>query len=649
RRVRRRSLHRRAAGQLLPLVHVGGAVGHQGGHRGVRVGEQGRHLRVHHHPRGLQVRGGSGPSRGPQALPARRPPVGQGRVDRGPRRRRAADRGPHRRRGHGLRPGRQLPRGPAPRLRILIPTPEVGEPHPAPPPDPDTTHARDQHHLLSPRRRPDLGLHRRPDRPRAVADLRDHEHHQHGPRRPVLARRRDLRPGLRPPGLDLAGSADRPPDPGDRRPPHREIRPAALRAESAQHPHRHARPFVPHPTARSHDLGWPSPPGPRPRRVHSRPLRRGLPRLPPRRRRPGAGAAGPPVARRLQDELRGEAAGDDRPAGSRRRHGHRHEPHPHAHLRPRCRPGRRRWRARRPHPQRLLPDGLRRDADVFHRGDRRRAGEPPRHPRRRIGPVGHRGVPLCLPRSRLGPDRDPHPHGRRRRVPTPGPVLVMTSTETRPQAATTRTLSTGARIGLGAAVVAATAALGMFGPPGIRSLTVLVMILSIYAVSYGVLLGFVDLPSLGQSLFFGVGAYCAILPLTRADWSLWAVLGTSLVVGLALAFVTGTVAVRLSEAYHVIVTALFGAVAQLAADNFTPITGGEGGLSARIPPLRLGPWEISVYDAVPAFLLYLAFAVVAFLLMYGLVRSPIGTVWKAIRDNQDRALSAGYNVYAYKL
>ncbi|MFO7294057.1 MAG: branched-chain amino acid ABC transporter permease [Actinomycetes bacterium] len=225
----------------------------------------------------------------------------------------------------------------------------------------------------------------------------------------------------------------------------------------------------------------------------------------------------------------------------------------------------------------------------------------------------------------------------------------MTATETRPQAATPRTLSTGARIGIGAAVVAATAALGMFGPPGIRSLTVLVMILSIYAVSYGVLLGFVDLPSLGQSLFFGVGAYCAILPLTRADWSLWAVLGTSLVVGLALAFVTGTVAVRLSEAYHVIVTALFGAVAQLAADNFTPITGGEGGLSARIPPLRLGPWEISVYDAVPAFLLYLAFAVVAFLLMYGLVRSPIGTVWKAIRDNQDRALSAGYNVYAYKL
>lgn len=225
----------------------------------------------------------------------------------------------------------------------------------------------------------------------------------------------------------------------------------------------------------------------------------------------------------------------------------------------------------------------------------------------------------------------------------------MTDTAQSQSRVSTGTAPVGTRIGIGVAVVAGTAALGIFGPPGARSLAVLIMILSIYAVSYGVLLGFVDLPSLGQSLFFGVGAYCAILPLAKAEWSLWAVLGTSLVVGLVLAFITGSVAVRLSEAYHVIVTALFGAVAQLAANNFTPITGGEGGLSARIPPLRIGSWELSVYDRIPSFLLYLGFAVLSFVVLYGLSRSPIGTVWKAIRDNQDRAESAGYNVYTYKL
>ncbi len=205
------------------------------------------------------------------------------------------------------------------------------------------------------------------------------------------------------------------------------------------------------------------------------------------------------------------------------------------------------------------------------------------------------------------------------------------------------------RVVAGIAVVAVLVVLGFTTGPGLRAVLGLILVLSIFAVAYGVLLGFANQPSLGQSLFFGLGAYSMILPLINFEWGFWQVVGLALALGLGAGLLVGAVAVRLTEAYHVIVTALFASVAYLAANNFTPITGGEGGLSARIPPVRLGPFGLSVYEPVQNYLLALGFAAASFLFFYVLVRSPVGTVWQAIRDNEARAVSAGYNVYAYKL
>jgi branched-chain amino acid transport system permease protein len=206
-----------------------------------------------------------------------------------------------------------------------------------------------------------------------------------------------------------------------------------------------------------------------------------------------------------------------------------------------------------------------------------------------------------------------------------------------------------ARIAIGVAVVGILVLLGFTVGPGLRSVLGLILVLSIFAVAYGVLLGFANQPSLGQSLFFGLGAYSVILPIVNFEWGFWQVVGLALGLGLVAALLVGAVAVRLTEAYHVIVTALFASVANLAANNFTPITGGEGGLSTQIPPVPLGPLSFSVYEPVQHYLLTLAFAAGSYLFFYVLVRSPVGTVWQAIRDNEARAVSAGYNVYAYKL
>jgi branched-chain amino acid transport system permease protein len=206
-----------------------------------------------------------------------------------------------------------------------------------------------------------------------------------------------------------------------------------------------------------------------------------------------------------------------------------------------------------------------------------------------------------------------------------------------------------ARLGAAGLSTLALLMVGVMASPGLRSVLVLVLVLSIFAVSYGVLLGFVNQPSLGQSLFFGLGAYGVIRPFSGGTAGFWEGIVAALLLGLVGGLLVGAIAVRLSEAYHVIVTALFASVAHLAANNLVTVTGGTGGLSARVPPVSLGPIQLSVYDSLQQYLLALAFAVISFGIFYTLVRSPLGTVWRAIRENEPRALSTGYNTYAYKL
>ena len=66
-----------------------------------------------------------------------------------------------------------------------------------------------------------------------------------------------------------------------------------------------------------------------------------------------------------------------------------------------------------------------------------------------------------------------------------------------------------------------------------------------------------------------------------------------------MALVLGYISVRLSEAYFVIVTALFSAVFYLVSLDQIEITGGDDGLSIPLGPISIGPWEISVFTWPP--------------------------------------------------
>lgn len=190
---------------------------------------------------------------------------------------------------------------------------------------------------------------------------------------------------------------------------------------------------------------------------------------------------------------------------------------------------------------------------------------------------------------------------------------------------------------------------GLAAPSGLRSLLMVMMIYSIFAMAYGVLLGYANQPSLGQSLFFGIGAYGVILPILRFDFGFWAALALALAAGSVAALLVGSLAVRVTEAYHVIFTALIASVGYLVAKNMPSVTGGSGGLPADIPAIIIGPLEFSIYDSTTNYLMILAFAFLVYLGLHRLVNSPLGKIWIAIRENEARTSFLRYNVYYYKL
>ena len=191
--------------------------------------------------------------------------------------------------------------------------------------------------------------------------------------------------------------------------------------------------------------------------------------------------------------------------------------------------------------------------------------------------------------------------------------------------------------------------LGLFSSSGFLSLAIIMIIYSIYAVSYDLLLGYANQPSLGHSLFFGLGAYGMVLPVLHWQWGFWEAMGLALLAGAVGGLVVGFLAVRVTEAYHVILTALIASVVFLLAKNMTPLTGGSGGLSFTVPPIFIGPLKLSVYESSTSFFLVLAFGLAVFLFLRRLVGTPLGRVWVGIRENETRMVSLGYNVYYYKL
>ncbi|MEW5729794.1 MAG: branched-chain amino acid ABC transporter permease, partial [Pseudomonadota bacterium] len=169
---------------------------------------------------------------------------------------------------------------------------------------------------------------------------------------------------------------------------------------------------------------------------------------------------------------------------------------------------------------------------------------------------------------------------------------------------------------------------------------------ALFASAFNLLLGYVGLLSFGHAMFFGWSAYVTAHAAKEWGWNPeFAILaGVALAAGMGLA--TGWLAIRRQGIYFAMITLALAQLFFFLALQ-APFTHGEDGIQG-VPRGRLfGVVDLS--DMMTMYWFVLAVFVLGLLALYRVVHSPFGQVLKAIRDNEPRAVSLGYEVDRYKL
>lgn len=167
----------------------------------------------------------------------------------------------------------------------------------------------------------------------------------------------------------------------------------------------------------------------------------------------------------------------------------------------------------------------------------------------------------------------------------------------------------------------------------------------IATMGLNLIVGYAGQKSLGHAAFFGIGAYTTAL-LLKAGISFWLALPCSMLLCFVVGLLIGFPALRVKMIYLAFATLGFNEAVYLVFRNEQWLTGGTFGISGITRPAFLG---ISLNSAVPFYYLVLAFAVAAFLILAGILRSPWGKAFTALRDNPIRAESLGVNIQRYTL
>jgi branched-chain amino acid transport system permease protein len=169
---------------------------------------------------------------------------------------------------------------------------------------------------------------------------------------------------------------------------------------------------------------------------------------------------------------------------------------------------------------------------------------------------------------------------------------------------------------------------------------------ALYAAAFNLLIGFGGLLSFGHAAYYGSAAYAAGYASKTLGATTEVAVVFGVVVAAALGAVFGSLSIRRSGIYFAMATLAFAQLVYFFCLQ-APFTGGEDGMQS-IPRGRLfGLLDLT--DHVTMYYLVLAIVTGGLFAIHRIVHSPFGQVLKAIRENEARALSLGYDVQRYKV
>ena len=171
--------------------------------------------------------------------------------------------------------------------------------------------------------------------------------------------------------------------------------------------------------------------------------------------------------------------------------------------------------------------------------------------------------------------------------------------------------------------------------------------MALFACAFNLLIGYVGLLSFGHAAFMGMGSYLAAH--SAKVWGLSPEL--AILAGVAVAALLGVVfgylAIRRQGIYFAMITLAFAQMVYFLCVQM-PFTGGEDGLQG-IPRKPLFFGLIPTENDYGLYYVVLAIFLFGYGAIYRFIHSPFGQVLKAIRDNEQRAVSLGYEADRYKL
>jgi branched-chain amino acid transport system permease protein len=190
-------------------------------------------------------------------------------------------------------------------------------------------------------------------------------------------------------------------------------------------------------------------------------------------------------------------------------------------------------------------------------------------------------------------------------------------------------------------------ALGLIAPFVVYPIFVMhALCFALFACAFNLLLGYTGLLSFGHAAFFGTAAYTTGYAVKIMGLGPAAGIFAGTVAAVILGSVFGMLVIRRQGIYFAMITL---ALAQLVYFFFlqSSFTGGEDGIQG-IPRGHF-LWMINLEDDRKLYYVVLAIFLFGFVLIHRTIHSPFGQVLKAIRENESRALSLGYDVNKYKL
>ena len=168
------------------------------------------------------------------------------------------------------------------------------------------------------------------------------------------------------------------------------------------------------------------------------------------------------------------------------------------------------------------------------------------------------------------------------------------------------------------------------------------LIMSLLALSFNLLFGYMGQLSFGQAAFYGLGGYTVAMLLTKVHFNFWLSLIAGVLVASIIGLIVGFFCVRLRGIYFAILTLAFGQLLFVIIYKWHNFTGGDDGIQGVFPP---GILKLPIIYYYFILLIFIASAFV----LWRIINSPFGYTLKAMRENPERTEFLGVNIARYQL